>query len=90
MFTNYQIMTETRDNLSALTAKHFDAFTLRHGAGVWKGESEASTTIELVCMDADTRQEFKARVYSLAKLIKDTNKQQAVLVLEVPVVATLV
>ena len=76
----YRIITERRDNLRELTARFFDSCTRIEASGDWKGVSEDSMIIEIDAHGADTRQEFAARVRSLAELIRTTNNQEAVLV----------
>lgn len=79
----YRIYTEKKDNLPILTSKYFDAFTLLPSHGYWRGKPEDGAVIEI-----ETQEGFP--VMELAREIKETNQQEAVLVAEFPSVSRLV
>jgi hypothetical protein len=81
----FTLSTETRPNLAALAAAHFDAFTLRAGTGYWNGQPEPSTDI-IVVGDLAVLPEVEA----LAARINEENDQQAVLLQVEPIVGRIV
>jgi len=85
----YRILTERRDNLQGIVSKYFDAATIYDAMGLWRGTREESTAIELDDSGRDAR-EFRSKVDVLAEEIRETNKQEAVLVQEWPVISHLV
>lgn len=81
----YRILTEDleRDKIRQAAARHaFVAFTLIPSQGYWNGQPESSLTLEI---DAPQSEEMAARVRELARDIKVFNRQDAVLVQEIPV-----
>lgn len=73
----YRILTEDKDRakIEALVSGMFDGATIFSARGIWQGASENSLVIEI---DGDVN--LKGKVLSVAKLIKDYNAQEAVLV----------
>lgn len=71
----YRIYTETRSNVPSIVARHFDSATLTTGLGLWRGEQEASTVIEIL-----TTEESRDKVSALARDLKVSNSQVAVLI----------
>lgn len=71
----FEIYTENLHTLNNTISKYFDGYTLYYGAGVWKGEVEASLIITIIAPAEDA-----GKVYELAAEIKQVNKQEAVLV----------
>ena len=67
-------------------AQAFDAFTMYRGLGYWKGTPEPSVTIEIVITEQKYETEYNklkemiSRAETLAKKIKTSNNQEAVLV----------
>lgn len=74
----FRIFTENvnKDGIADITSKQFDGFTMLEGVGYWKGERENSLVVEIVA--PDTRDSHE-RVNTIAREIKQANKQQAVL-----------
>ncbi len=71
----FALYTEKRDNLASIVAKYFDGATLYNGVGLWQGDTEYSTVIEIIGSRADAN-----KIQALANEIRTTNYQQAVLV----------
>lgn len=69
----FHLHTEDRPNLPLLVRQFFPAFTLTPGTGFWVGHSEKTCTIEIETEDIH-------KIGRLARAIKATNDQQAVLV----------
>lgn len=75
----YRLYTEDKGNLPEITSQYFDSFTLFDATGYWKGVEERTKVIEVSTGD-------RARVYELARTIKDLNKQESVLIVPLSVV----
>jgi hypothetical protein len=79
-----RICTENKNHerVRELCAKRFDAFTIFHGMGAWKGKLEPSMTIEIAELGNHwkTRDYGRHNVVELAKDIKTLNGQEAVLI----------
>jgi len=73
--TLYRICTEDKPNLADLVSARFEAFTIFHGVGYWRGVAEKSATIEIVL-----ESEKRSQVLELAETIRRENHQEAVLV----------
>ena len=73
MRTIYRLYTERRSNLAELTSRYFDGFTLIDAVGYWEGNAEPSAIIEVIGTSFDY-----ARVFALARDIRETNGQQSV------------
>jgi hypothetical protein len=75
-----RILTEDKNHLRVreLCAKRFDAFTILHGMGCWKGTLEPALTIEIAIEDGYQAEREKAT--ELAQEIKKLNDQEAVLI----------
>ena len=73
MSTIYRLYTERRANLAELTSRYFDGFTLIEAVGYWQGNAESSAIIEVIGTSFDY-----ARVFALARDIRETNGQQSV------------
>ena len=88
----YRITTETKNNLRELTSAVFKGATINDQlSGLWEGVAEPATSIEIDSVGVNTTETaFRDRVYQLARTIRDTNKQQAVLVQEFAVKSRLV
>uniref|UniRef100_A0A6M3LM66 Uncharacterized protein n=1 Tax=viral metagenome TaxID=1070528 RepID=A0A6M3LM66_9ZZZZ len=71
----YHIYTEDKPNLADLASKHFEGFTILKGIGYWQGEPEPCAVIEII----DDKNAW-VDINALALLIKQENKQQAVLI----------
>lgn len=69
----FHLHTEDRPNLPLLVRQFFPAFTLTPGTGYWADQSEPTCTIEIETEDT-------GKIGRLARAIKATNAQQAVLV----------
>lgn len=74
----FRLYTETRDNLARLTTLHFSGATFYPATGLWQGETEPATVIEVIATVGDT-----AEVLSLARRIARENQQSEVLVTSV-------
>lgn len=73
---------KNHEQVRALCAKHFEAFTLYYGLGAWKGEYESSLTIDIAQLGEPTSFEqgqFCMNARRLALEIKALNGQEAVL-----------
>lgn len=81
MATLYTICTEStgpyRQNAIDVVATTFDGFSVTDTTGYYKGTREESITIAIVADDS-----ARARVYAVAEAIRETNKQETVLVTE--------
>ena len=77
-----RICTEDKNSerIRELTAKRFDAFTIYRGVGAWKGKLEPSLTIDIGLLGTEDCDATKNRALNLARDIRDTNNQEAVLV----------
>lgn len=71
----YRIYTETRDNLVQLVSRYFEGATLYSAVGLWEGQTEPSTTVEIIGVPSD-----RTRVLQLARAILQVNAQSSVLV----------
>jgi len=71
----FRIYTEHKNNLAELTAKYFDGFTLLNAIGYWRNLKEKSAIIEIATNN-------KKKVLELCNKIKQTNKQQSILLQE--------
>jgi len=69
----YHIHTQDNPNLERIAARHFAGFTIAHAQGYWQGTAEPAAVIEVSTQSVQ-------RVLGLAKDIKQTNRQQTVLV----------
>jgi len=83
----YRILTENknRGRIEAFVCATFDGATIFEAVGIWEGTREKSLVIEI-----DGQKEDRNRVLGLARVIKDYNEQQAVLVQEIKSASTLV
>jgi hypothetical protein len=81
----YRIYTEdiNRAGIEAILNSRFDAYTLLPAVGVWRGQREQSLVVEVETQD-------RGAVEDAARAIKEANRQEAVLLLEVPAEAVLV
>ena len=81
----YRICTEdvNREAIQRILDAHVDGYGLFAGIGCWKGQHEDSLSIDLIGATRET-------VLAIAEAIKATNKQESVLVYEIPVNATFV
>jgi TP901 family phage tail tape measure protein len=70
-----KLYTERFDNLSDLTKKYFEKFSIQHATGIWQGAVEKSAVIEIPLTSADVL----TRARKLAEEIALVNKQQAVM-----------
>ena len=84
----YRIITEDRNRYDTeqLVSDHFSDFTLIGATGFWQGKLEDSLIIEI---NTDVLN-AGYRIGVLAKLIKVQNKQEAVLVQEIPCKSSLI
>jgi uncharacterized membrane-anchored protein YitT (DUF2179 family) len=75
----YRIYTEdvNRTNIENILGAHVEGYTLFPAVGSWKGHKEQSLIIELA--DTSTKD-----VYSIAREIKQANRQDSVLVVHIP------
>ncbi len=73
----FKIYTEDKNEqgIVNLTSNVFSGFTLYKTKGYWQGQAENSIVIEVVSTEQD-----REKVVSLAKDIKELNKQESVLV----------
>ena len=76
--TRYRLYTERFDNVPAIASKYFDGFTVYHTVGYWQGTAEDSVVVEVLTDE-------HAKVSALARELRKTNDQQAVLVTSEPV-----
>lgn len=74
------IYTEDKGNISELTAKFFDSFTLLPSVGYWKGKEEKSVVIVIIVLNRASAIAVHSKAIELARKIKQENKQEAVLV----------
>ena len=82
-----RICTEDKNHIRVreLCTKRFDAFTILHGMGCWKGQLEPALTIEIAVLPGENLGEVdiqgeKSHAILLAQQIKDLNDQEAVLI----------
>jgi uncharacterized membrane-anchored protein YitT (DUF2179 family) len=75
----YRIYTEdvSRADVYAILDSHVSGYTVLEAIGSWKGQREASLIIELMDVPAST-------VTAIARIIRAHNKQESVLVVNVP------
>ena len=73
----YRIYTEdlNREKIEQNVSDFFDGFTVYSAIGFWKTKKEKSLIIEILGKESDKR-----NVFWLADLIKESNKQESVLV----------
>lgn len=83
----YRIYTEDigRDNIVYVCGAHYDAYTLISADGYWGSKKEESLIIEIIAPSTDY-----GEIQRIARWIKTTNKQQAVLITVSPVESELV
>jgi len=82
----YRILTEDknrRDIYNILNSLHIEGFTCIKGTGSWHGVRENCLAIDLVDVPI-------AEVLMVARAIKEWNKQESVLVLEIKSTSTFV
>ena len=72
----YKLYTENKniELVEDLVGRYFDGFTIRQGAGYYKGLKEGSLTIEVMGNEEDG-----VKVKRLAAKIRDANDQDCVL-----------
>jgi hypothetical protein len=70
-------ITEVHDSrqLRVLITRYFSGATVLHGSGVWQGQAEPATVVEIIGTSNDVQ-----RVADLAGDIRETWKQESVLV----------
>ena len=96
MIIRIQTEYKNHEQVRELCAKRFDAFTIYHGMGAWKGRLEPSLTIEIAAIPSDgidrVIQEslYRTKAHELAILIKELNEQEAVLIEYIESVNTLI
>jgi len=73
------LYTETKPNLAELVSKYFDGATLIQAKGLWKGNLEDSTIIQIV-LDRDEVYSQGDDIDKLVQNIISLNNQEAVLV----------
>ena len=75
----YRIYTENKNkrDILALASGFFPGFTVFEGQGYWQGEAENSLVLEIVAPKTK-----RGEVESLARIIKEANGQEAVLLQE--------
>ena len=78
----YRICTEdkNREAIHAILDSHVEGYAVLPGVGSWKGQREKSLTIDLIGPSLETARQ-------IAEEIKAANQQEAVLLLDIPVVA---
>ena len=81
----FRILTEdvNRESIYAILDSRVDGYTVSTGIGSWKGQRENSLAIDLVGYTAKT-------AHVIAAEIKAANKQESVLILEIPATATFI
>ncbi len=82
----YRILTEDKNRkeiYTILKSLHVAGFTVFNAIGSWQGAREHSLAIDLIDVP-------KQDVLTIAKTIKEWNRQESVLVLEIPVIATFI
>ena len=62
-------------------------YTFIKGFGIWQGEEENSGILEIL---TDNKKESRKTVFELAKELKQVLQQEAILIQEIPTVASLV
>lgn len=75
-----------RANVEDLVASEFTSFTILTGKGHWCGAVENSLIVEIISAAPDAYQ----RVQSIARKVRDYNKQDAVLVTRTPITSELI
>lgn len=83
--TVYRLYTETFDNLPSLVARYFPGASLFEGVGLWEGQTERCTIIEIVASPDDLQ-----KIVFLAGDIRVTNKQSGVLVTYQPLFSLMI
>jgi hypothetical protein len=90
----YRIITEDKGipklrlEIEQAVSKYFDGFTVIDSAiGFWRGDRENSVIFEISNEDST---DVSKRIHKVASLIKEINKQEAVLVQCIPCVMELV
>lgn len=83
----FEIFTENKQlvHIIALTILRFPNTTFTQSMGVYKGVPEEGLIITIIAPETD-----RSTVLSLARDIKEMNKQNSVLVVETPVTYTLI
>jgi hypothetical protein len=61
-------------DIEQVVSRYFDSFTILHVQGIWNGQKELTTIIEIVADPVDSE------IKTIAESIKKLNHQQAVLV----------
>ena len=81
----FRILTEdiNRETVYSILDSHVDGYTVTPAIGSWKGQRENSLAIDLVGYTAKT-------THVIAEEIKTANRQESVLILEIPATATFV
>jgi hypothetical protein len=81
----YRILTEdvNRDGIFAILDRYVDGYTVTPSIGAWKGQRENSLAIDLVDVPLQT-------VENIARVIRWENRQESVLILEIPAIPTFV
>ena len=74
----YRLYTEACGNVAEIVSQYFEGFTLFEVRGYWKGKAEKTAVVEIVTQN-------RAKVYELARTIKELNKQESVLIVPVSV-----
>jgi hypothetical protein len=79
----FRIYTEdvNREGIEGLAGLHFDSFTISQAVGYWMGNRECSLVIEV--FEPVSYYHAQQKVGKLATAIKQANKQEAVLVVEI-------
>src|ERR1041384_2179185 len=85
IMTLYRICTEDKPNLADLVSARFEAFTIFHGVGYWRGVAEKSATIEIALPAGNAK-----KVKELAETICVANSQEAVLVQSIQIESALI
>lgn len=85
----YRIFTENTPEYKATaikaTAEYFDGFSVFEGTGYWEGTGE-----HCLCIEISRDDDVSERVRELAAVIKLLNRQQAVLIQQVPCTNTFI
>jgi hypothetical protein len=78
----YRIYTEdvNREEIERLAALQFDSFSISNAVGYWTGSRECSLVVEV--FEPVAFYHAQQKVGKLAQAIKQANKQEAVLVIE--------
>lgn len=72
----YRIFTQNKNHkeIESIISKYFEGFSLIKSTGFWRLQREKSLIIEIITDDTDKL------INDLAKEIKETNKQEAILI----------